>query len=323
MSNLIITSACNRDCTYCFASEKRNDDSPRFLKTDDFNVFLDYLDNSGIDQARIMGGEPSLHPEFAGLLRKSEKRQKNVMVFSNGMMSSSALDALSKIKDVSCQVMVNINETGDQFPKEAALQRRTFERLGANVMPAFTICRYPFQMTHLLEMINAYGLMRKIRVSLAHPILMSKQNVSPKRYRSIGGELARFAVTAQKEGVRLVFDCGFPICMFSAEDIENLKKAKAELRFECRPVVDVDTAMNAHYCYPLASVWQTPLEKHNRQALLEWFEIKRGAMTELGIFRECATCSFKALNTCAGGCLATTLKRFVPVDFSIEVPADE
>jgi molybdenum cofactor biosynthesis enzyme MoaA len=113
MANLIITNVCNQKCCYCFAdSYLQNNERPSAnLSLSTFNKYLDYLDRSKIDQVRLLGGEPTLHPDFALFVKKSIQRRKNILIFSNGLMPESALQTLLEIPKDNVRVLVNVTPT--------------------------------------------------------------------------------------------------------------------------------------------------------------------------------------------------------------------
>ena len=81
-------------CSYCFARDELQaqgkDHASRFISLDDFVERLDFLDRSDIREARLIGGEPTLHPLFPELIRLARERGKRIVVFSHGLISTSA-----------------------------------------------------------------------------------------------------------------------------------------------------------------------------------------------------------------------------------------
>ena len=80
MANLAITTVCNQHCAYCFTVDHLGDDlrsdgssgkqpAAQFLSMDAFESRLEFLHRSGIEQVRLLGGEPTLHPQFPELGR--------------------------------------------------------------------------------------------------------------------------------------------------------------------------------------------------------------------------------------------------------------
>src|SRR5689334_2712580 len=101
MANLEIASICNLNCPFCFAHkymvEAVRDHKDKFISIRDYQLHLDFLDRSNIDQVRLIGGEPTLHPEFPLLIQLAQERNKKIAVFSNGLMPPKALQSLQTI----------------------------------------------------------------------------------------------------------------------------------------------------------------------------------------------------------------------------------
>ncbi len=78
MANLAISERCNLTCSYCFAADYLGLRQARsqFMSLAQYDDLLDFLDRSGIDQVRLLGGEPTLHPQFDILIQKARARQK-------------------------------------------------------------------------------------------------------------------------------------------------------------------------------------------------------------------------------------------------------
>ncbi len=68
MPNIIFNSYCNRNCIYCFA-KKKNEGSYKQLSLDNLVIICDFLEKSNIKNVTVLGGEPTLHPEFTLFLQ--------------------------------------------------------------------------------------------------------------------------------------------------------------------------------------------------------------------------------------------------------------
>ena len=88
MANLCITSLCNRSCSrYCFAglNVMRRPDQAAHMDWTVFCTALDFIQRSTIDSVRILGGEPTLHPQFERMVEEVFSRGLKLTLFSNEM----------------------------------------------------------------------------------------------------------------------------------------------------------------------------------------------------------------------------------------------
>ena len=115
MANIVVSSVCNCKCPYCFAETFLDaaKSHPRdvFISLEDFERRLDFLDRSGIDEIRLIGGEPTLHPQFTKLIERASARGKHIVVFSHGLLREDVLACLEALPADSCTVLVNMNAT--------------------------------------------------------------------------------------------------------------------------------------------------------------------------------------------------------------------
>ena len=323
MANLSISTVCNRECAYCFTADHLSAaHAPAFLPAAQFQARLDFLDRSNIDEARLLGGEPTLHPEFPALVAQARARGKRITVFSNGLMPRSALDCLAGLPPEQCTVLVNVSG-----PADAALarQRRTLQRLGRRAMPGFSIDRPSAQPGFLVRLVVESGCRPAIRLGMAQPCLSGRNRyVHPKQYRAVAERIVDFAALAAEQGIVLEFDCGFVRCMFSNEEVANLRGLGADLDWRCNPILDVDTAGRVIHCYPLAGLGYEPLgATSDAVSLRRTFAARAGPYRQAGVYPECSTCPFKTGGECSGGCLAATMRRFRHSAFELRVPQGE
>jgi MoaA/NifB/PqqE/SkfB family radical SAM enzyme len=308
MANLSISTICSLNCPYCFTADYLDDvpDGRRFMPLDEFDARLDFLDRSGIDEARLLGGEPTLHPDFPALVARALDRDKRIVVFSNGLMPNASLNSLADAPADRCFVLMNINAPADNGSAVITRQIEALRRLGERAMPGFNIYRPDFDLGFLLDLIEQTGCKPSIRLGIAQPCLSGDNRyIHPKQYRFIGQQIAAFTPIAAARGVTLEFDCGFVRCMFTDQEIQTLHDANANVGWRCNPILDVDVYGQVIQCYPLSRLGSLPLTPDiDAPALRKTFEARTGAYRHAGIYPECAICPFKASGECSGGCLA-------------------
>lgn len=330
MANLAIAGVCNLKCPYCFAKgflqETKAGSAPTFISLPAFEERLDFLERSGIEQVRLIGGEPTLHPQFPELLHRVRQRKKSLLVFSHGLIPEPALRALEAFPPAECTVLINMNAANTDRGLSATAQSRrhtTVRRLGPRALLGFNIYTTRFHLDELLALIKEADCHKAIRLGLAHTTLAGDNAcLHPKHYPIVGQRLAQFARIAAATGVVLEFDCGFVRCMFAPADLESLHRFNADLGWHCNPILDVDLNGQVIHCFPLAGKGWVPLTASVTAATLRdhftaWFGLYRLA----GIYKECSTCLFKQRGECSGGCLAGTLQRFRQTPLRLTVPA--
>lgn len=329
MANLTISRVCNMACPYCFAQgymrPAGNGRSSAFMPLETFRHLLDFLARSGINQVRLIGGEPTLHPHFVEMVSLAQAHGLPLLIFSHGLMPERALACLENLPLDVCQVLINTNATqypNGPTPEEMSHRQETMRRLGRRAQAGFTIFRPDFDPTFLLPLIATCNCRPAIRLGLAQPIADgTNAYLHPKQYPFVGHRIAQFAKQAAARGVRLEFDCGFVPCMFSPADMAILQEARADVGWRCNPILDIDGSNRAIHCFALSGKADILLDTKQdaaelRHQLIVQTQPYRGA----GIYRDCSTCPLKQQGDCPGGCLAFTMRRFQHMPFRLTVP---
>lgn len=329
MTNIALTHVCNLACPYCFAATTMNQmgtrPGNRFIALDDFAQRLDFLERSGMRQARLIGGEPTLHPQFAEIMAMARGRGFTIMLFSNGLMPSRALDCLAALSPAVCLVLLNMNAShGDGQLSQTEVERRrtTLQRLGPRALLGFNIYQPNFALDELLTLIRQYQCQPAIRLGLAQPIL-GGENVflSPKQYPLVGDKIATLARHAAAQGITLEFDCGFVRCMFSQSAWQILQESQAKMGLHCNPILDINLDGQVIHCFPLTGRVQTDLRPQTNATTLRQQLAQQTQPYRLsGMYPECSSCPFKQRGECTGGCLAHTLHRFRHRSIRLVVP---
>lgn len=81
--DLLITESCNAQCSYCLNSNYRKD-TAIMAKSKLFEL-LDFLSGNGCKIVRLMGGEPTLHPDFKEIAQRCQDLFSKVVVLSNAL----------------------------------------------------------------------------------------------------------------------------------------------------------------------------------------------------------------------------------------------
>jgi len=327
MANLVISRICNLHCAYCFARDYllNQPAADPFLPLDEFERRLDFLARSGMEEVRLIGGEPTLHPRFGELLARAARRFAKVVVFSHGLIDEPALSALEALSPRALTVMINTNAAGPLgvlTDAQQAWRSAVMRRLGTRAMAGYTIAVKNFDAGFLIPLINESGCRTSLRLGLAQPALAGSNTCLPPRdYPEIGERIAEFAAQAAAAGIRVELDCGFVRCMFSQSAFDTLAQVNALVVSHCNPVLDIDVDGQTSHCFPLAGKFTTSMKENcSAQDLRQELSGAVRAYRVAGIYPECTACSFRMNQECSGGCLAQTIRRFHPADFHLRLP---
>lgn len=323
MANIALTATCNRACSFCFATDamESQDPSGKFMPLARFDEALDFLQRSAIDEARLLGGEPTIHPEFEQMIDRALARGLRLVVFSGGVIPEKAMKRLEAIPAGQLTVLLNVIAPSTGTPPQLARQETVLQRLGNRVMLGVTIDSPAVRIGFLLDMIEQYGLARAVRLGLAHPTL-SRTNafLHPRHYPEVGRRVAEFGLEAQSRGIRLDFDCGWVPCMFPDGALAELGRTAHEMGNRCNPILDLMPDGQMISCYPLAEHARVALtSKDEARTVRAHFVSRQEADRQFMLYRECETCSWRARGECTGGCLSASLGRLRRREFSVTV----
>ena len=107
MPNISLTFRCNLRCPYCFAREFVDAKSGD-ISLDNFNTALEFLTKDNAIHLGLIGGEPTLHPQFEEILQQviDHPKVSAATVFTNGVLLDRYTDLLAHPK---ISLLVNWN----------------------------------------------------------------------------------------------------------------------------------------------------------------------------------------------------------------------
>lgn len=309
MANIIINGDCNRKCVYCFSHLNKGE--TKRMTLDNLTLICDFLERSGNRKVNVLGGEPTLHPQLTLFLEYLISRGFVVHLFTNGMMKKSVLDDLlvliakRRLTRQRLKFIVNVNADVYRGPQETEMQAAAFRGLKDFSSLSFNIFEKECSLDFLAQLIEEHGLIREIRLGLAAPVAGKANRFLLKdHYPAIAGKIEAFSDVCQGHAIDLVLDCGFPLCIFSDEQIGKLYKNKTQLKFVCRPIPDIDPHLNVFHCYPLSGYFPQPLTQFRdlQDVRNYFFSLLERNTFEAGIFEACGDCQYRHRGMCAGGC---------------------
>ena len=259
MANILLTETCVRSCPYCFAKQYMADSSENdYISWDNLIYIADFLAASGENHVSLLGGEPLLHPQISNIIKYLNQRNLSVTVFTSGIMPIDRLhkfaSQLNELQNLRIGFVCNVNEP--RFSPKGELERvEQFMSIFSNrTSLSFNIYRTDFDMVFLRDYIIRFGLDRHIRLGLAHPIPGKKNKYIPtNEFYLVKNKLIEFFSDNQSIGIIPGFDCGFPMCMFSDEELGLIYKLSlGQLCFQCGPAIDIDSELNVWSCFPLS-----------------------------------------------------------------------
>jgi hypothetical protein len=314
VANIVLTTSCNRACPYCFAGRTMaqfGDEQMDFLEV---VRIVDLIAASNRNHVSLLGGEPTMHRRFLEILEYVLERRMEVSVFTNALCSRAVAEGIAGLKQLPrVKFIVNVNapEIDDHMPRQEAFIRA----LPGNCDISHNICLYDRPFDFLVQMIERTNMKScRIRVSLAQPIA-EKENafIAPEHYAGVAKHLVELAEAVMRRDIKVNLDCGWPLCIFSDEQLGRLRRVNADLKFVCQTAVDFAPGNVVWTCYPLMSVsrrtwdWQTPFDAL-ADAFLEKNRELRGRSEGAGVFDACTGCVYLEHGQCAGGCLAHLVK---------------
>ncbi len=262
--NIIINSECNKFCSYCFAKDHRSGENMSFEK---FQELVEFSENP----IKILGGEPTLHPDFLKMVQYACEQKGEVTVISNFLFSKEVLAGLLELSEkYAINFLINStpHNSKEKYNRFVHNYTTLFARLYILEKEDSMSCGLTFA-GESLESIALYIKKLKtdlldigrLRISLDFP---GSQERKDKFYflenHDTGDLFVGVIAVCIQLGIAVNIDCTYFPCMFS-----NRAKYKYAKKFATHTgsvgrcgghmnsggPTDVFSDGSASYCYPL------------------------------------------------------------------------
>lgn len=311
--NILFTNFCNKNCPYCFAKGKLTSGKglfSKYINLKELRIIIDFLKQSKETHVGILGGEPTLHPEFKRAVTMIIKEGLGITIFSNGIMKKDISIFLKGIDVNKYNILLNINSPESYTKKEWFVINRTARLLNKQLKLGFNIYRLDSDMDFMVDFIQKYNLKKNIKLAIAVPILDSNNRyIELKDYPKVSDKIVNFVEKHRSKGISYDFECGFILCSFTDEQLGKLIRLRTSLASYCLSPIDVGPDLQLWHCFATSKMWNRKLtDFKDLKAVYNFYNERFKVLRRVGVTNGCLRCEYLKLGYCSGGCLGHTLR---------------
>lgn len=310
MANLMITTACNFRCAYCFGLDLFGPGEQRLcMPMKLYRELLDWIDRADIPEmdVHLMGGEPTLHPAFGEMLEELAGRRRKTVVFSN---AATPLDerVFRRSTELGVTWIVNCNPPATYEQNQLQRLHRHLEWLGRAATITFNLTNGNTPYQYVFDYIERYGLSRQMKLGVALPTLWHRNvHAEWNELPAIARHVMELFREARQRQIALEFECGVPYCLFNDAQHNELGAVRVS---HCGSRLDITPAGEVINCLPLSRVAAVPFRRfENYRFAREWFQRLQSPYRDVGSMSRCLLCEHRLKGRCSA-CLAFGLGEY-------------
>lgn len=282
--NLMLTNFCNSTaCPYCFGQEEMHSKAATSISLENFKKYLTWLKNEGCHEVRLLGGEPTLHPQLEEIINTviDFNYFDQILFFSNLIFDHKIAELfVEKNKKIEICILPNINELSLLLPNARKKVEDNLDYLSTN-LPAFSkisINLYkPDQDLSKWEGIVCKYNLRSVRFSIVVPNKKLDENFNFYQYfHSFQPLLLELSNWKTKYKVSVYNDCSpLPLCCFDDDVIKTI--ITREPLFFSQPyacehsILDVNPYLEVISCFGTADLGHVKLLEYRNEEELQYY----------------------------------------------------
>ncbi len=322
--NILITNFCNQNCPFCFASlEMTNKHIKKAIEFSHFKKIALTYKQLGTSAIKLLGGEPTLHPQFQDIITFSQQHFSKIHIFTNGIFSQTLLEFFLNNPE-NLAFTFNLSTPGfNHNQKLNQLISSHIITLATKIPLTLSLTFSPSTRSQDLLTPSITQLLPKfdsVRLGIANPIAHSSNFYTMDDFPKIGQLLEKLIPKLLKINPNLTIttNCGFTRCMFTDQQFKTLSKLIPTLNlFGCwgkQAGLDINPNLETYQCFPLASHQRfqlnsnlqlaSQIQHHRKQTLADRFQLWKQYLP-----KKCQTCPFWGITPgkCPGPCLGFSL----------------
>lgn len=312
MPNIAIVNYCNLKCKYCFADEMIHEEA-RTMNLDEFESILEYFSRTHTNHIGIIGGEPTLHPQFKDIIMRVNKYCKEMdghaTLFTNGIELEKYFPEIGD----RFGILVNCNSPESQSTENYNKMIETLDHMDAlSWFDHKANCGCNVHMgcddySYIWDIVDRYHL-NHIRTSVVSPggCYVDWRNKKEEYYNTLKPKFLKFCEDAIKHNCRLNIDCGhIPLCYFNQEELALVMEICDNIYGNefCHPVIDITPDFKATACFGAYD----PVDIRDFENIVELerylYLKKQYGRAQVNGGGKCSNCPKYKLLQCQGGCL--------------------
>ena len=316
--NYILTYDCNKGCPYCFAATVRNEKKEKKHMT--IGSFRKLLDKSN-SRVKLLGGEPTQHPEFDKILDELILRRRQFTLISNFLFNEDILKLILNAIQY-CDVSFLINAT-DLDKKDRisiwalnylAIYKALYKVDNENkVTIGLTLEAkkdYKYYLDYIDFLLKYIEKFETLRLSLDFSVKNSDGDFDFINNKEYGKKLLYITKKAIDNGANVSIDCNVYPCIFlNKEEYKYINKFSTHpVEFVCsgRIPADIFPDETMSYCYPLKKLNVDTNNYDKLEDSMNALKVKYDIIKSQQILPSvCNECSFHKSKICAGPSLCS------------------
>lgn len=270
-----VTEGCNASCHFCMNSKERSHAQIDIRK---FTKLCLYFRQNGFDRIAIMGGEPTIHPDFLDIMETAQEHFSTVYLFTNALSYNELLKYEPRKTDT---IVYNFNFSKNLKP-ETILLGKLGERVlnvvidkDSNIIELtkeiLRVASFDYEKIKVQLVINSCLNIFKYKDLIVSKVndLYNKLNVEPR--------------------VKKVFECNAPMCFTIGTILPPFKQNTI-----CEPKsVLIDGDCNLQFC----NLYSAPLiNMFNENGIIPFAIVKN--QIELAYYKSRISCLEKICKYC-------------------------
>jgi len=314
-TNIILTYKCNLGCEYCY--EKGAQLNYADIPLDNFERILKWLRKNKKDKIILLGGEPTGHPDFKGILKIAEGNKMQVAILTNLMCSDEALKAMLDYRGyLVLQANINHPHTYKNYSYNLVYDNIKKIHNGKRII----VLRYNMYKENY-DFGNILKLAKEINACIRFSVTNSPIGCegSPKKNKDFRemypkDRIMDFLDTCNREKVSVFFARPVPKCIFNQEEIEKYRKNA--IKFKCyigkggdysaRSIVNPDLSVLGCYGVPIKGPQLTSFK--SIRELSDYYKGHFIRLRKIPLKQECLDCKDFLHDICQGGCLSEKIE---------------
>ena len=316
ISWLTLNRECNMRCKWCYECSSGYD-AKTFMTFDSAKKCIDIISDMGIKKVNLIGGEPTLHPNFFEIIDYLAEKNIKCNIVTNGLKlnDDEFFNELLKRKNAFPSISIK-SDSKESYIKDTGVN--CWERITRVIKKMLDLnlnfgCTYVINNENVSKLFNTMQTfqnlgLKHIGLSFCYSCPGNVMIYDVKKFiKDIETQLKLIDTLSIKYNIHFTL----PVCLWDKEFIENLRNRKiintvCQLQQKSGLIFDTNMDIlvcNTLYDYPIIKAEEYSDEK-SLTKILHSDKIENVYKDLLKLpSKKCSTCEY--LQNCGGGCVLT------------------